>query len=252
MALKSIPEPLPVRSVTPLAFETPTFEKEKNEQVTVTHKNLTRKYTVFIEQEGVLNVHQNKARFSFTVKEEMISETLSHRTFENAAIEIYSDKKEIEAPISFDVARLIQTTKYEIAVDKNGERNIKLISSDPGKLRSVLRLIESSLALLATTLPKEAMTIGEKWKYQLPGESVKFNASRTLLGQTADRVVIRQTVNQFNPLKSVKTHVSGSGMSVINKADGGLEEGTLTLQTIAELKDRKHISSTRIVLKAAQ
>ena len=252
MALKSTPKPLPTRSVTPMAFETPAMDRpvsgETPPPVTLVHKNISRKFNVFIEQEGVLSPNQNKARFSFIVVDEKKSDKTLHRTFENAAIEIYSNTKEIDAAISFDVARLIQTTKYEITIGEKGESTAKLISSDPGKLRSVLRLIESSLFLINTPLPKNTLPINESWE----SNTSEFNTTRTLVGQTSDTAIVRQIIRHADVPKDVSAKVSGSGMTIINKTDGGLKTGGLTLQSVVDLKETKHVSSTTIVLKAIQ
>lgn len=249
LALMSTPASLPIKSVEPLRFERPPL-LDGDAPVVVTHKNLSRKYKVYIEQEGTSSPHTNRSLFSFTVVDEKKSDTLLHRTFENAAIQIYTDSKEIDAPISFDVARLIQTTKYEVNVDEKGNQSAKLISSDPGKLQSVLRMIESSLALLNTTLPSKSTDLHKRWTYLIPTKAAEFGGVRTLVGQSEEMAIIRQTINQVSVPENVDARVSGSGTSVVNKKDGSLEESTITMQSVIKLDGKNHASATTIVLNA--
>jgi len=251
LALNSTPSTLPAGHVEAFDIEQPLVEKIEK-KTTLPFSNQSKKYKVFIQQEGVKSKKHTLTRLSFELIEEKKSDTILHRSFKNAAVEIYGDTKTpLHPEVSFDVALLIETIKYEIKVDTHNHRGATLISSDPGKLRSVLRLIQESLSLAFVQTPGEKVKSGDKWFFSVKeGEDILYSGERQLLGKNEKAFVIKQQMHQQKTIASTPISLSGSGTTLVNMNDGGLESATITLQSIAEIEGNKFVSSTRILLKA--
>lgn len=253
-ALRSAPLELPTREISKLTLPAiPDFEAPSaalkiplNVKSGILH--------VYIQQITTKNAQSTRAQFSFDIKDTKVSDTRIQRRFENVAVEIENEGRTLSPSISFDVAQLLQTTKYNVDFSDKSAPKITLISSDPGRLSRVLNFLVESIALSSPQLPK-TIHPNKTWKSLIDFEGNQdFNGviqvQNKFIGENKNTFQIQRTLSSEITQKKQNTHIktTGTGTTILDRKNGEILRSELFVKSTSNIDTNDFVSSFTISL----